>query len=254
MEQLEKIIKYLDGEVIGEEKQAFEKKLEGDVSLQEKLNLVKDINATLADENLNSFVTKIQQIQSSVNHKSSAKNNSDIEGKKNSAIILKRRFLSAAAVLLIMAISSIFYLNFAGPKNERIYNQFYQKYESSLITRSDNNETSALIAAIQLYDKGNYPGAIARLSDLLQKDNSNTTARFFIGLSYMETKTYDKAIANFNAIMAEGDTAFIEHAEWYMALCYVRTNQIKQASDLLKHIAESNSYYKVKAADLLKKI
>jgi tetratricopeptide (TPR) repeat protein len=249
MEQLEKIIKYLDGEVIGEEKQAFENKLEGDVSLQEKLKLVKDINATLADENLNSFVTKIQQIQSSV-----AKKKTDVKEKKNTAFILKRRFLSAAAVLLIMAISSIFYLNFAGPRNERIYNQFYQKYESSLITRSDNNETSALIAAIQLYDKGNYQGAIARLTDLLQKDNSNTTARFFIGLSYMETKTYEKAITNFNVIMTERDTAFIEHAEWYMALCYVQTNRIKQASELLKQIADSNSYYKIKAVDLLKKM
>jgi tetratricopeptide (TPR) repeat protein len=249
MEQLEKIIKYLDGEVIGDEKQAFEKKLEGDVSLQEKLKLVKDIDATLSDENLNSFVTKIQQIQSSVTNKKT-----DVKEKTNTAIILKRRFLSAAAVLLIMAISSIFYLNLAGPRNERIYNQFYQKYESSLITRSDNSETSDLIAAIQLYDKGNYQGAIARLTNLLQKDNSNTTAHFFIGLSYMETKTYEKAITNFNVIMTERDTAFIEHAEWYTALCYVQTNRIKQASELLKQITESNSYYKIKAVDLLKKL
>lgn len=255
MEQLEKIIKYLDGEVTGDERQAFEKKLAEDVSLQEKLELVKDLNTTLADESLFNFVTKIQEISSSANYKSvlDAKENPTDENKKNTAILLKRRFLSAAAVLLVMAISSIFYLNFAGPRNERIYNQFYQKYESSLVTRSGNNETNDLIVAIQLYDKGKYKDAIARFSDLLQKDNSNTTAYFFIGLSYMETKTYDKAITSFHAIIAEQDTAFIEHAEWYMALCYVRTNQTKQASNLLKHISDSNSFYKIKAIDLLKK-
>lgn len=252
MEQLEKIIKYLGGEVTGDEKQAFEKKLGEDVSLQEKLNLVKDIDATLTDENLFSFVTKIQQISSSVNRKQSSITKNRIDEEKT-IFTLKRRFLSVAAVLLIFAISSIFYLNFAGPKNERIYNQFYQKYESSLITRSGTNETNDLIIAIQLYDKGKYKDAIARFTNLLQKDNSNTTAHFFMGLSYMETKTYDKAIKSFNTIMAEKDTAFIEHAEWYMALCYVRTNQKKQASDLLKQIAASNSYYKIKAVDLLKK-
>jgi TolA-binding protein len=254
MEQLEKIIKYLDGEVIGTEKESFEQELATDNKLKEKLELVKEVNAALADEDLSNFIAKIKDINASLNQESASKSNHVDDTKKTSAFLIKKRYLSAAAVLLIFAISSIFYLNFSGPKNEKIFDQFYEKYESSVITRSNNSETNDLIIAIQLYDRGKYTEAITRLTVLLEQDNTNTTARFFIGLSYMETKSYTKAITNFSAIIAEKDTAFVEHAEWYMALCYVRINHMKQASELLNQIATGSSFYKIKAVDLMKKL
>lgn len=246
MEQLEKIMKYLDGEVIGEEKSNFEKELALNVSLRKKLELVKEVDKTLKDEELSSFVSKIQNISTSLK-------NSNTEGKKANALTI-RRYLSTAAVLLILAISSVLYLNLSGPKNVKIYNRYYQRYEASIITRSGGSETDNLITAIQLYDKGKYQEAISKFNLLLKQDNTNTTVLFFIGMSYMETKLYDKAIANFNLLINQKDTAFKEHAEWYMALCFIRTNQISHASEALNHIAGSNSFYKIKAVDLLKKL
>jgi tetratricopeptide (TPR) repeat protein len=254
MEQLEKIIKYLDGEVIGEEKKSFEQELASNNTLREKLELVKDVSSTLADEDLSNFISKIRDITATVNKENTYKQKDTTDDRKTSAFKIKLRYLSAASVFLVLAISSIFYSSLTGPKNEKIFNQFYQKYESSIITRSNTHETNDLIIAIQLYDRGNYTEAISRFTALLKKDNTNTTAHFFIGMSYMETKAYDKAITNFNAIIAQKDTAFVEHAEWYMALCYVRINRMKQASELLNQIATSSSFYKIKAVDLMKKL
>jgi hypothetical protein len=46
----------------------------------------------------------------------------------------------------------------------------------------------------------------------------------------------------------------MEDAEWYLALCYVRTNDMKKASDELKVIKNSRSIYSKNAAKILRQI
>jgi tetratricopeptide (TPR) repeat protein len=254
MEQLEKILKTLGGELIGDEKKSFEKELAMNPSLRESFELVAAVDKTLADKDLVNFVAGIKHAQEVYNQHTDA-DLPEVEPEHNrTKKFTFKRYFSAAAILLVFAVSSILYVNFSIPKTEKLYNQFYSKYESSLDTRSEKNEISNLILAIQLYDKGNYRDAISRFDALLQVDHNNTSAQFFMGLSYMELKVYHKAIQSFKAVLVNRDPAFMEHAEWYMSLCYIKINQVPKAAGILNQVAASNSFYRVRAADLLKKL
>lgn len=246
MEQLKQILKYLDGEVTGEEKQMFEKELMENGSLKQTFNLVKDVNSTIADDNLLSYTAKLKQTQDKVNKE----NNS-----KPKINLTPLRILAVASAIIILVILAFYYSNTLKPSNEKVFAQFYQRYEADIITRSsepaDGND---LINAIQLYDKGNYTGAISRFEAIIKNDATNTAARFFIGVSFIETKNYSKAIENLKMVINQNDTVFMEHAEWYLALCYVKTNQTSQAYSILKKIANGRTYYRVMASDILKKI
>lgn len=247
MEQLKQILKYLDGEVIGEEKQKFEKELETNDSLKQTYNLVQAVNSTIADDKLLSFVENLKKAQLTVNEEN---------GMKKPKITMQPwKIIAAASVVIILAIVAFYYSNTSKPSNEKVFAQFYQRYEADIITRSSEpSEGSDLISAIQLYDKGKYTDAINRFEEIIKNDATNTAARFFIGVSFIETKNFTKAIENLKFVVTQNDTVFIEHAEWYLALCYVKTNQTNQAYSILKKIANGRTYYRVLATDILKKM
>lgn len=246
MEQLEKIIRYLDGEVIGEEKQLFEQQLESDSSLNKTFQLAQEVDQIIADENLVSFVSRLKETQTLMN---------EDEGFSSTHIIYHWKFLAAASVVIAVVISVLLYSNYAKPSNDKVFAGLYHRYEADILTRSaEPTEVSELIKAIQQYDKGNYQEAIHKFEAIIRIDATNTAAHFFIGVSFIETKDFAKAIENLNYVVVQNDTAFIEHAEWYLALCYIKTNQTKQATAILHRIASGNTFYKVMATDALRKM
>lgn len=246
MEQLEKIIKYLDGEVIGEEKLLFEKELESDSSLRQAFNLAQEVDRTIGDENLVSFVASLKGTQALINKE---------EGSARKHFALNWKMIAAASIVVVVVISCFLHSNYVKPSNDKVFASLYHRYEADLLTRSaEPTEVSELIKAIQQYDKGNYQDAIHKFEVIIKSDATNTAAHFFIGVSFIETKDFSKAIDNLNYVVAQNDTAFIEHAEWYLALCYIKTNRTKQASSILHRIASGNTFYKAMATEALRKI
>lgn len=248
MEKLEKIIKYLDGEVIGEEKQLLEKEIASSKDLTDTVYLIKEIDTIIQDTELVQFVNTMDEIQTNEKNRTSffyINGNNRFIGKK---------FLLAASVILFIVILSVLYFISTPASNENLYSQFYNKYDACYVTRSGSSSTDELIVAIQLYDKKQYQDAISQFNEIIKKDNKNSAAHFFIGVSYMETKEFDKAIKSLNIVLAQKDTAFLEHAEWYLALCYLKTNQIQQAKNIIDQIKSSDSYYRGFATDLSNKI
>lgn len=258
MENLELIIKYLDGEVIGEEKTLFEQRLKEDSSLEQTFQLVKEVDHTLADDNLTSFISKLKETQ--ILYLASEHPNTE-NGKNNSGtfgivrILRNKKLQIAASIAMLLIVSTVFYKIHFSVSPDSLFNNFYQPYEASLITRSSNpTDVSDLIRGIQFYDKGNYANAISKLEVVLLKEKNNTAAHFFIGVSYIETKDFKKAIENLKYVINQNDTAFIEHAQWYLALCYIKTNQNKLATPILSKIVQSKNLYKPMASEILKKL
>lgn len=255
MEKLEKIIKYLDGEVIGEEKISLENEIAQDPQMLKVVAVVKEVDQIVGDEDLVNFITKIDQIRSDF-HLNPDKYNiiSDHASITNSnSWIFNKKLAIAASIIIIAILSSIVFYT-SKPLNEKLFNQYYTAYDASVITRSDNTTTDDLIVAIQLYDKKQYNEAIIKFDKILKIDHNNTAARFFISVSYMETKAFEKAIENLNQVIANHDTAFLEHAEWYLALCYIKTNQLKEAKKIIGQIKAGDSYYRAQASDLMAKL
>jgi hypothetical protein len=258
MEELEMIIRYLDGEVIGEEKQSFEKELAINGPLNQKLCLVKEVDEVIADEELFNYIEKLNKAQvlcSALESEDSMLAKLEKTGSSKKRFISNWQFLAAASITLMLVLSTFSYFYFSGSPSDKLFSQYYQHYDAGLVTRSVSaNDVNELVTAIQLYDKSMYKDAIVQFEKIIKADATNTAARFFIGVSYIEVKNYNKAIENLAFVVTKNDTAFAEHAQWYLALCYVKTNQNSKAKQILNVIASGKNYYKSMAQQVLQKI
>jgi tetratricopeptide (TPR) repeat protein len=237
--------------VIGEEKLLFEKEITSDKEFHQTLELTQEVDTIIRDTELVNFVNTIDEIIANNLNKKERSSSVINPGNKNN-FFLRRKFLIAASISLFIVISSLLYFT-NSTSNEKLYSQFYYKYDACIVTRGNNN-TDALIVAIQLYDKKQYKEAIVKFNDIIKIDNHNSVAYFFIGVSYMEIHSFEKAIQSLNIVINQKDTAFLEHAEWYLALCYLKTNKTSLAKSLIKQIAASDSYYHSKANNLSRKL
>jgi tetratricopeptide (TPR) repeat protein len=164
-----------------------------------------------------------------------------------------RKYLAVATVAILLGVSVVFYVNTSGTSNEKIFNSYYSPYkvDYEVIARTTINN-SDFVRAVNLYDKGNYLGTINQLQKILITDTSKTSVYFLLGMSFMEIHNYKDAIKSLSYVLGRNDY-YNEQIEWYLALCYLKTKQAKEAALFLNNLA--NKYnYQHNAIDILKKI
>jgi thioredoxin-like negative regulator of GroEL len=60
----------------------------------------------------------------------------------------------------------------------------------------------------------------------------------------MEVEKYQKATHSFQTIITDNNNLFIEQAEWYLAMCYLKTEDNTKAKEMLDQLIKKESYYK----------
>jgi len=260
MKDVDNVIRYIDGEMTSEDKRLFEQELVTSQSLGHYKNLIEEIELSLDydDELTLTFKNKLKNTQELYN--AIIETNYVIGSETDEPVITGNRsanwkMLAAAAVVLFVVITSVLYRTFSISSNDHIFSDLYLKYNTRMVIRTAQEaDKSVLNSAIQWYNRNNYQAAINQLDKIIQSDPFSTAAHFYRGLSYIETKDYGKAIENFSFIINQNNSRYTENAQWYLALCYIKTNQTGSASIALNKIAAGNSYYKLKASDLLRKM
>ena len=89
---------------------------------------------------------------------------------------------------------------------------------------------------------------------VLETDGENIPVQFYSGISYIELGQYQNALHPFDFIMEHNQNLYVERAEWYAALCFLKLNDNEHAVELFRQISLSNSSYKDKAHEILKSI
>ena len=164
-----------------------------------------------------------------------------------------RKYLAVATIAILLGITVVFYINTSGTSSEKIFNSYYSPYkvEYEIIARTTTNN-SDFIRAVNLYNKENYLETINQLQKILKTDTSKTSVYFLLGMSFMETHNYKDAIKSLSYVLGRNDY-YNEQIEWYLALCYLKTKQNKEAALFFNNLA--NKYnYQHNAIDILKKI
>jgi tetratricopeptide (TPR) repeat protein len=78
---------------------------------------------------------------------------------------------------------------------------------------------------------------------------------FYYGISNIETKNYDNSIKAFTTIINQNDNLYIEHAEWYLGLCYLKNNQKDKAIDQFVVVASNpDNFHRQEAKNILEKL
>lgn len=126
------------------------------------------------------------------------------------------------------------------------------------------DKTGPLEDAFNFYEKGNYKDAIASIEtadpDMIIRGQETDTkhivfyTHYYKALSYMAIGNSVKAIpALKTAINKSPENSLQIKAQWYLALAYLKTNDFKNAKELLNQIASNSkeAEYKSKAVTLM---
>ncbi|MGD0341451.1 MAG: hypothetical protein ABSA76_07075 [Bacteroidales bacterium] len=238
------IERYIAGEMNESEKQWFLKELDGNSVLREEVALRKKTDNVLKSHDIIQLRNKLSEIE---------KNRGSRVASKSPA---KRVSLSIAAVIAgLIIISSIAFFGTRHLTNDEIINQYYRSYDGVSISRSSRSTANSdYSTGLEYYNIHDYKNAALYFSKVLNTDPENMESTMFYGTSSFEVSNYPEAKKSFTKVIDNNDNLFIEDAEWYLALCYVKTNDMKKASDQLKAIKNSRSIYSRNAAKILKQI
>ena len=102
------------------------------------------------------------------------------------------------------------------------------------------------------YDRGEYSEAI-RLIDKISKAERSDLMQFLLANSYQALGEFNHAIPEYKGIISS-NSAYIQGAKWYLALCYLSEQKPEEAKVLLNELSVSKSSYAPKSIKLLEDI
>jgi len=239
-ELFEKIESYLAGDLSDSEVTAFENDMEVNPALKLEVEKQRELHRVLSDPDTIRFRQKLQKIAAEV--------------KEEEALSTKRTPFSywkiAASIIILFGVGTLLW-NIVSKEESfaELYALYYTPYPAEGITRGTAANKRAEI--VKNYAQGDYEKVISELSGTTMLSESEQL-RLYLGTSYLNTAQEEKAIEQFQKI---SDTSrYYEYANWYRALTYLKQEDPKTASDILKIVIAYNGVYKENATQLLKKI
>ena len=142
-------------------------------------------------------------------------------------------WLVAAGVLAVLSIS-MWLVFFSQSKEDRIYAAYYQP-DPGLPTYMAATDNYEFEKAMVEYKSGNYKTAIEGWEKLLTQQPQNDTLTYFLGNAYMAAKNYTAAIKYYDLTLKNEKSLFTQDVWWYLGLCYIKENDIKNAMRALTH-------------------
>ena len=238
------IEQYVANEMEPSERAEFTKELSNNSELAEELKLSQSIDSALFDENIIDLRKKLIAASKKENPVKQ-----DVPIKMMGA---RQWWYAAASFLVVCSIASVLYFQTnLHTSNDSLFKEYYSSENIVDQTRGDQN----IVEAIVKFQQKDFKSASVLFSNILEKDKSNIAVWFYFGISNIELKKMDIAIEAFKTIIQQNDNLYIEHADWYLGLCYLKNNQKDKALDQLLKVANNpENYHHREAQKILEKV
>ena len=244
-QKLNRVDRYLHGDMSAEEKIVFERHLKEDPELAELLELQRELSDVLLDRDAQEFAGVLENVYDTY-----AKNR-----KKNLWRRPVFRATGIAATVLVLLVSGYLIKERAGklPLNRAIVAKYYRPYDVPVNYRSPEGTLDATFRkAVEQYNNKKYDEAISLFEQVLKEDTTRMDANLMNGLSNFEVHQYNKADSSFNKIIKNRDNLYLQQAQWYLGFCFLMTNKNDKAVALYKKIIKQQGYYSKKAEKILR--
>lgn len=167
----------------------------------------------------------------------------------------KTYFYYISSAVALAAIFTLFYFSFLQPISPS--SAFEQNHDwntlPSFQTKSSTEDN--LAEATTLFKEEKYQEALSIFTKYTEENNAyNPNVALYIGVSHLELQNYTAAIETFNDL--KNSNALDAHkAYWYLALTYLKQEDVEKAKNMLAIIVQKSSNYNhEKAQKLLKKL
>lgn len=237
------IERYNAGEMDEAEKEWFRKELEGNEKLRREVELRNRTDLILKDRDIMNLRNKLNVIE-----KQRKERLPEAKPKKPFNI----RYAAAIASLVILG--SIALLSRGKPDSDEIISRYYKPYEVATISRSANMATNSdnFRLAVEYYNVKDYRNAAIFFSKVLEDNPGDMHTELLNGISNFETQNYPEASGSFSKVIEDNNNFYIDHAQWYLALCYLKTGETGKAVSQLATIEDSRTIYRKEAKKILR--
>jgi tetratricopeptide (TPR) repeat protein len=236
---------FLSGDMGHAERENFENEVASNRELAGELKFSKSIDAVLKREDIIDFRKKLIAAR--------------MEGKKVQHEVpvirmhVKKFWYAAASLILLAAIGSTLYFSVPrGNATDTLFKEYYSADNLVNVTRAGD---ANIVEAVIKFQEKDFAVAASQFNNILKNDNGNIACWFYYGISCIETENFTQAEKAFNKIISDNQNLYVEHAEWYLGLTYLKNNQINKAKTQFETIASNpDNYHRKDAANLLKKL
>ena len=235
--------RYNAGEMSESEKQWFLKELEGNEKLRNEVNLRKRTDEILKNQNVMSLRNKLCEIEN---------RRKDVLKPVNDS--KKTVFIRYAAIFAgLILVGSIAMFSGKNLNSEKIMKHYYKVYEPPTSQRSAQSGSNAdFTLALEFYNTHDYEKAEVLFNKVLESKPNDMQTVLLKGVASFEEKKYPEAKQSFGRVIDDKNNLYIDQAQWYLALCYLNTNETDKAKQLFKVIGNENGIYKSDAKKILR--
>ena len=190
-----------------------------DDKIDDELQFEKDLQSALGKESRQLMKDKLVQLDQKIVARQS----------------MNKFFIIIGILLLLFMASLIVWNNMQSNSNEfntktteEVFAMRFEPYPNIVapIVKGDNDVTDRE-KAFQLYEQGNYAAALPLLNELTFAKN-DTVAMFYHANILLKNGDTKQAINQFKTIIKSKNQTFVQPAEWYLTLAFVKNNQIEE--------------------------
>lgn len=215
---LERIDAYLKGNMSKEAHKAFEEQMKADSELAQAVEWIRKQEDLIP---LALMQQELDQIHDKITGKTQPK---------------PWIWAVAASIVFIVGIALWWIMNSNSRMAQDLYAEFYRP-DPGLPTLMGASEDQKLAEAMTYYREGNYEESSNRLKELTDQNIKSDTVLTYLGLSYLGEEKPEEAISTWLEIDEFTDIVLARKVQWYIAMAYLKENQLELAKEQLKDIA-----------------
>lgn len=227
------IDRYLDGDLQDQELTWFERELATNPELKGELRLHDEVNRAIREKDVLELREQLELIHEEV----------ETSQKKTIAKkIIRSKYSRIAAATVAILIATGFFLHniLDQPMSyDELFTAYYEPTDLPALFRSDGNMAEKeFYRAITLFNNKDYSEALVLFEKIVSVDNSKIDAKFMKGMTEMEVEEFLKASNSFQGVIDHQDNLYVDQAEWFLGLCYLKLNNPEKARMQFSKIAD----------------
>lgn len=228
-EEIAAIHAYLYDELTAAERETFERRMDTESGWRDKVEEVKLLVLGIKEANLSRDLDAWkEQLIFPENAGTSLPNRPSIP--------LYRQWWVAAS-LILLAVGAMWIMWRQGNTAERLYQAYYEQDIGLPIEMSASEESRyRFYDGMVSYKEGNYPDALEKWKDVGDEMLQSDTLGYYRAVAYMGMADVAAAAGLLIGIASDDRSAFHSDAVWYLALCYLRQDDIDASTTWLKTI------------------
>ena len=239
--------RYLDGELGDQERQWFEKELLLNPDLAKDVELHREVNQAIRETDVMNFRNKLDEIHASI----------EPEYKQSTARkVMQSKYarIAAASVAILLSVGLFLSNMLNQPVNtDKLFQRYYEVPVLSGTVRSDAAVDKLFLDAVTHFNNEQFTDAATLFEQVVIIDRDNMKAHLAAGISNIEVNQTEKAERSFETVIDQKDNLYVDQANWFLALCYLKTKDLENAKMQFETISSDDRSFKHDEAKLILK-